>query len=123
MNVLFIMAALAGFKATLTLPGIAGIILTIGMSVDANVLIFERMREEIRLGKTHPGRGGRRFSKAIWTILDANVTTLIAAVVLFQFGTGPIRGFRRDPVRRHRGQPCSRPSSSRASSSTTCWSK
>lgn len=93
LNVLLIMAAMAAFKATLTLPGIAGIILTIGMSVDANVLIFERIREEIRLGKTPRAAVDGGFSKAMWTILDANVTTLIAALVLFQFGTGPIRGF------------------------------
>ena len=93
LNVLLIMAALAAFGATLTLPGIAGIILTIGMSVDANVLIFERIREEVRLGKTPRAAVDGGFSKAILTILDANVTTLIAALVLFQFGTGPIRGF------------------------------
>ena len=93
LNVVLIMAALAAFKATLTLPGIAGIILTIGMSVDANVLIFERIREEIRLGKSARAAIDGGFQKATWTILDANVTTLIAAVVLFQFGTGPIRGF------------------------------
>jgi preprotein translocase subunit SecD len=93
MNILLIMAALAAFRATLTLPGIAGIILTIGMSVDANVLIFERIREEIRLGKTPRAAVDGGFSKATWTILDANITTLIAAAVLFQFGTGPVRGF------------------------------
>ena len=92
-NVLLIAAALAAFRATLTLPGIAGIILTIGMSVDANVLIFERIREEVRLGKTPRAAVDGGFSKATWTILDANITTLIAAIVLFQFGTGPIRGF------------------------------
>lgn len=93
MNVLLIMAALAAFRATLTLPGIAGIILTIGMSVDANVLIFERIREELRLGKTPRAAVSGGYDKATWTILDANVTTLIAAMVLFQFGTGPVRGF------------------------------
>ena len=93
LNVLLIMGALAAFQATLTLPGIAGIILTIGMSVDANVLIFERIREEIRLGKSPRAAVDGGFSKAMLTILDANVTTLIAALVLFQFGTGPIRGF------------------------------
>ena len=92
-NVLLIASALAAFRATLTLPGIAGIILTIGMSVDANVLIFERIREEIRLGKSPRAAVDGGFSKATWTILDANVTTLIAAMVLFQFGTGPVRGF------------------------------
>lgn len=93
LNVVFIMAALAAFGATLTLPGIAGIILTIGMAVDANVLIFERIREEMRLGKTPRAAVEGGFGKALVTILDANVTTLIAALVLFQFGTGPIRGF------------------------------
>ena len=92
-NVILIMGALAAFRGTLTLPGIAGIILTIGMSVDANVLIFERIREEIRLGKSPRAAVDGGFSKATWTIIDANVTTLIAAVVLFQFGTGPVRGF------------------------------
>ena len=93
LNVVLIMAALAAFGATLTLPGIAGIILTIGMAVDANVLIFERIREELRLGKTPRAAVEGGFGKAMVTILDANVTTLIAALVLFQFGTGPIRGF------------------------------
>jgi preprotein translocase subunit SecD len=93
LNVLFIMAALAFFGATLTLPGIAGMILTIGMSVDANVLIFERIREELRLGKTSRAAIEGGYQKALVTILDANVTTLIAALVLFQFGTGPVRGF------------------------------
>jgi preprotein translocase subunit SecD len=93
LNILFIMAGLAFFSATLTLPGIAGIILTIGMSVDANVLIFERIREELRLGKTPRASIDGGYSKALVTILDAQVTTLIAALVLFQFGTGPVRGF------------------------------
>ena len=93
LNVVFIMAGLAFFEATLTLPGIAGIILTIGMSVDANVLIFERIREELKLGKTARTAIETGFSKAVVTILDANVTTFIAALVLFQFGTGPIKGF------------------------------
>jgi preprotein translocase subunit SecD len=93
LNILIIMAVLSSFRATLTLPGIAGILLTIGMSVDANVLIFERIREEIRLGKTPRAAVDGGFGKALWTIVDANVTTLIVAIVLFQFGTGPIRGF------------------------------
>jgi preprotein translocase subunit SecD len=81
------------FKATLTLPGIAGIVLTIGMAVDANVLIFERIREELRLGKTVRNALDAGYAKAMLTIIDANVTTLIAALVLFQFGTGPVKGF------------------------------
>jgi len=93
LNVIFIFAVLAAFRATLTLPGIAGIVLTIGMAVDANVLIFERIREELRLGKTPRAAMEAGFAKAFITILDANVTTLIAAIVLFQFGTGPIKGF------------------------------
>jgi len=93
LNMLLIMAVLVAFRATLTLPGIAGIILTIGMSVDANVLIFERIREEKRMGKTPRAAVDGGFSKAMWTIFDANITTFIAALVLYQFGTGPIRGF------------------------------
>ena len=86
-------AGLAGFQATLTLPGIAGIILTIGMAVDANVIIFERIREEVALGRTPRAAIDAGYDRATLTILDANVTTLIAAIVLFQFGTGPVRGF------------------------------
>jgi preprotein translocase subunit SecD len=93
LNIIFIAAGLAFFGATLTLPGIAGIILIIGMAVDANVLIFERIREELRLGKTPRAAVDGGYSKALVTILDANITTLIAALVLFQFGTGPVKGF------------------------------
>ncbi len=93
LNILLIAGGLAGFQATLTLPGIAGIILTIGMAVDANVLIFERIREEMTLGKTPRAAVDAGYSRATLTILDANVTTLIAALVLFQFGTGAVRGF------------------------------
>ncbi len=93
LNIVFIMAMLSLFKATLTLPGIAGIVLTVGMAVDANVLIFERIREELRLGKTPRNALEAGYSKAFLTIIDANVTTLIAALVLFQFGTGPVKGF------------------------------
>lgn len=93
LNIVLISASLAGFQATLTLPGIAGIILTIGMAVDANVLIFERIREELRRGKTPAAAVDAGYDRATLTILDANVTTLIAALVLFQFGTGPVKGF------------------------------
>ena len=93
LNIIFIAAGLAFFGATLTLPGIAGIILIIGMAIDANVLIFERIREEVRLGKTPRAAVDSGYSKALVTILDANITTLIAALVLFQFGTGPVKGF------------------------------
>ncbi len=92
-NIIIIAAALAALGATLTLPGIAGIILTIGMAVDANVLIFERIREELRLGKTALAAVDAGFDRATLTIMDANVTTLIAALVLFQFGSGPVKGF------------------------------
>jgi len=92
-NMIIIFGALAGFSATLTLPGIAGIILTIGMSVDANVIIFERIKEELRKGKTVRTAIADGFGRAFWTIFDAQTTTLIAAFVLFQFGTGPIKGF------------------------------
>jgi preprotein translocase subunit SecD len=93
LNLVFIMAMLSIFGATLTLPGIAGIVLTVGMAVDANVLIFERIREELRLGRTPRAALEAGFEKAKLTIIDANVTTLIAALVLFQFGTGPVKGF------------------------------
>ncbi|MDM8526503.1 protein translocase subunit SecD [Desulfococcaceae bacterium HSG8] len=93
LNILLIAASLAGFQATLTLPGIAGVILTIGMAVDANVLIFERIREEMGIGKTPHAAVKAGYDRATLTILDANVTTLIAAAVLFQFGTGAIKGF------------------------------
>ncbi len=93
LNILLIGGGLAGFQATLTLPGIAGIILTIGMAVDANVLIFERIREEMHIGKTPRAAVDAGYDRATLTILDANVTTLIAALVLFQFGTGPVKGF------------------------------
>lgn len=93
LTLFLLVAALAGFGATLTLPGIAGIILTIGMAVDANILIFERMREELRSGKSIRASVEGGYTKAFLTIMDANVTTLIAALVLFQFGTGPVKGF------------------------------
>ena len=93
LNIVILLGAMAYFGATLTLPGIAGVILTIGMAVDANVLIFERIREELRVGKTARSAVDTGFSRAFGTILDANLTTLIAALFLFQFGTGPIKGF------------------------------
>jgi preprotein translocase subunit SecD len=92
-NVVLIIAALSLLRATLTLPGIAGIVLTMGMAVDANVLIFERIREELKLGNSPQAAIHTGFDKAFSTILDANITTLIAAVLLFGFGTGPVRGF------------------------------
>ncbi|MCJ7459686.1 MAG: protein translocase subunit SecD [candidate division Zixibacteria bacterium] len=93
LNLVYLLAALAGLHATLTLPGIAGIILTMGMSVDSNVLIFERIREELRTGKTIRASIDAGYKKALLTIIDSHVTTLITAAVLFQFGTGPIKGF------------------------------
>ena len=92
-NMLIILGSLAGFGAALTLPGLAGLVLTIGMAVDANVLIFERIREELRTGKTVWSAIQTGYQKAFWTILDANVTTLAVAAVLYHFGTGPIKGF------------------------------
>ncbi|MBF0622390.1 MAG: protein translocase subunit SecD [Magnetococcales bacterium] len=92
-NVMILMAILAAMQATLTLPGIAGAVLLLGMSVDANVLIFERIREELRLGKSPLAAIDHGYNKAFSTIMDANITTLITAIVLFQFGTGPVRGF------------------------------
>jgi len=93
LNILFLMAGLAAFSATLTLPGIAGIILSIGMAVDANVLIFERMREEFALGKSVKSGVDGGYDKALWTIIDSQVTTLVTSLALFLFGTGPIKGF------------------------------
>lgn len=92
-NVLFVMALLAIAGATLTLPGIAGIALTIGMAVDANIIIYERIREELRLGKNARSAAEAGFGKALWAVLDANITTFIAGVVLYTYGTGPIKGF------------------------------
>ena len=93
LNIVMIAGGLAGFGATLTLPGMAGIILTIGMAVDANVIIYERIREELALGKTPHAAVDAGYDRATLAILDANITTLIAALVLFQFGTGPVKGF------------------------------
>ena len=92
-NVALIFALLSGPQATLTLPGIAGIVLTIGMAVDANVLIFERIREEMRNGRSAIASIDAGYSRAMATIIDSNLTTLIAAIILFSFGTGPIKGF------------------------------
>ena len=93
LNIIILMAIMVLMDATLTLPGIAGIILTIGMAVDANVLINERIREELRLGKTPAAAVETGYGRATITILDANITTILAAIVLYQFGTGPIKGF------------------------------
>jgi preprotein translocase subunit SecD len=93
LNMIILMGALGYFRATLSLPGIAGIILSIGMAVDANVLIFERIREEMRMGKSPRSAIDAGFKKAFWTIFDSNLTTVISAFFLFTFGTGPIKGF------------------------------
>jgi preprotein translocase subunit SecD len=93
LNLLLLMATMAGFHATLTLPGIAGIALTIGMAVDTNILIFERIREELRAGKTVRGAIDAGFSRAFKTVIDTHVTVLVSGLILFQFGTGPIKGF------------------------------
>ncbi|MEI6128279.1 MAG: protein translocase subunit SecD, partial [Pseudomonadota bacterium] len=93
LNIIILLAVLAGFGATLTVPGLAGIVLTIGMAVDANVLIYERIREEQRFGKTVKASIDLGFSRAFLTILDSNLTTIIAAIFLLQFGTGPVKGF------------------------------
>ena len=93
LNLLLLLAIMAGFHATLTLPGIAGIALTIGMAVDTNILIFERIREELRAGKTVRGAIDAGFSRAFKTVIDTHVTVLVSGLILFQFGTGPIKGF------------------------------
>jgi preprotein translocase subunit SecD len=92
-NLVFIVAVLSLAGASLTLPGIAGIVLTVGMAVDANVLIFERIREELAAGSQPQAAINLGYEKALSSIADANVTTLIAAIVLLAFGTGPIKGF------------------------------
>jgi len=93
LNVLFVLASLVGLEATLTLPGIAGIALTVGMAIDANIIIYERIREEVRKGLTNYKAVEGGFQHAFWTIIDANITTALAGLCLLNFGTGPIRGF------------------------------
>ena len=92
-NILMLLGIMSLFEATLTLPGMAGIVLTLGMAVDANVIIFERIREEMREGKTPRAAIHTGFNRALLTIMDANITTLITALVLYEYGTGPIKGF------------------------------
>ncbi len=93
LNILYQLAILALLGATLTLPGIAGVVLTVGMAVDANIIIYERIREELRAGKSARGAVERGFGRAFWTVFDAHVTALVAGIVLYSYGTGPIRGF------------------------------
>jgi preprotein translocase subunit SecD len=92
-NILYQLAVLAALGATLTLPGIAGVVLTVGMAVDANIIIYERIREELRAGKSPRGAVEAGFGRAFWTVFDAHVTNLVAGIVLYSYGTGPIRGF------------------------------
>jgi preprotein translocase subunit SecD len=93
LNLIILLGFLGYTGATLTLPGIAGVILTVGMGVDSNVLIFERIREELRNGKTAPSAVEQGFAHAWVTIVDTHVTTIVSAIILFLFGTGPVRGF------------------------------
>jgi preprotein translocase subunit SecD len=93
LNMLFIMGFLSGFGVTLTLPGIAGLVLTMGMAVDGNIVIFERIKEELRVGKSPLAAIDAGYARSLWTVLDANITTLITGIILFWFGTGPIKGF------------------------------
>jgi preprotein translocase subunit SecD len=93
LNMLYMIAILAAFEASLTLPGIAGLVLTIGMAVDANIIIYERIREELRTGKSVRTAVDTGFSRAFWTVFDAHVTNFVAGVVLYSYGSGPIRGF------------------------------
>jgi len=93
LNMLFIMGFLSSFGVTLTLPGIAGLVLTLGIAVDGNIIIFERIKEEIRVGKTPVAAIDAGYARSLWTVLDANITTLLTAIILFWFGSGPIKGF------------------------------
>ncbi|MGH7675305.1 MAG: protein translocase subunit SecD, partial [Gemmatimonadales bacterium] len=93
LNILILLASMAAFGATLTLPGIAGIALTVGMAVDTNVLIFERIREELRVGKSPRSAVEAGFTRAFRTIIDTHVTVLVTAAILYNFGTGPVKGF------------------------------
>ncbi|MEO0075561.1 MAG: SecD/SecF family protein translocase subunit, partial [candidate division WOR-3 bacterium] len=93
LNIFFILVVLASLRATLTLPGIAGMVLTIGMAVDANILIFERIREELKIGKKPRAAIEAGYKRAAITIIDANITTILTTIALYFLGTGPIRGF------------------------------
>ena len=93
LNMLYMLGILAGFEASLTLPGIAGLVLTVGMAVDAKIIICERSREELRMGKSARTAVDAGFSRAFWTVFDAHVTNFVAGVVLYSYGSGPIRGF------------------------------
>jgi preprotein translocase subunit SecD len=93
LNIVITMAVLALFRATLTLPGIAGLVLSVGMAVDANILIHERIKEELRFGKTVRAAIDQGYHRAFSAIIDSNLTTLISGIILYQFGTGPVKGF------------------------------
>ena len=93
LNLYMMLSILSAFNLTLTLPAIAGFVLTMGMAVDANVIIFERIKEELRLGKGRKASVDAGFAKAFWAVMDSNITTIIAALFLAQLGTGPIQGF------------------------------
>jgi preprotein translocase subunit SecD len=93
LNLVILFACMAAFGATLTLPGIAGIALTVGMAVDTNILIFERIREELRVGKTPRSAIDAGFSRALRTIIDTHLTVMVTAAILYNFGTGPVKGF------------------------------
>jgi len=92
-NMVMLLGLMSLFQATLTMPGVAGIVLTVGMAIDANVIIFERIRDELREGKTPRASIHTGFNRAFWTIMDANITAMITALVLYEYGTGPIKGF------------------------------
>ena len=106
LNLIILLGFMGFFEAVLTLPGIAGVILTVGMGVDSNVLIFERIREELRNGKTPPSAVDQGFSHAWITIVDTHVTTIVSAAILFIFGTGPVQRFRHDADIRSAGESC-----------------
>jgi preprotein translocase subunit SecD len=93
LNLVILLACMAAFGATLTLPGLAGIALTVGMAVDTNILIFERIREELRLGKTPRSAIDAGFTRALRTIIDTHLTVMVTAAILYNFGTGPVKGF------------------------------
>jgi preprotein translocase subunit SecD len=93
LNIIITLAVLALFRATLTLPGIAGLVLSVGMAVDANILIHERIKEELRFGKTVRAAIDQGYHRAFSAIIDSNLTTLISGIILYQFGTGPVKGF------------------------------
>ena len=93
LNIVYQLAILAALGATLTLPGIAGDVLTVGMAVDANIIIYERIREELRAGKSVRSAVEAGFGRAFWTVFDAHITALVAGIVLYSYGSGPIRGF------------------------------